>query len=261
MKALIPCGGRGTRMRAIAGNGPKELVPVAGEPAIDWVLRECAESGIDDILVVSAPGKEALVAHLDGRPNVRVVIQAEPRGLADAIRMGRGFAGDQPLAVALPDNIFVASQPALAQVIDSYRAGGTNVVAIVEISAQDAARRGATAALPGERRSHEYRIARIPDKGAKSATFDVQGSAAAFTAVGRLVFTPEALAAIDVVERTIPASAELDDVPLMQYLLARDALRGRVIVGDFLDIGLPSGYDEANTRLKRARSEPQPRRA
>ena len=157
-------------MRAIAGDGPKEMVPVAGEPAIDWVLRECVESGIDEILVVSAPGKEALVAHLSRVPGVQVVIQPEPRGLADAIRMGRGLAGDQPLAVALPDNVFIAAQPALAQVIDGYRAGGTNVVAIVEITARDAARRGATAALDGSRDGALYRIGRIPDKGAKSAT-------------------------------------------------------------------------------------------
>jgi UTP--glucose-1-phosphate uridylyltransferase len=248
-------------MKSIAGDGPKEMVPVAGEPAIDWVLRECADSGAHEILVVSAPGKEALVAHLANRPGVRVAIQAEPRGLADAIRMGRGFAGDQPLAIALPDNIFVAETPALRQVIDGYRGRGSNVVAIVEISAREAVRRGATAALPGERHGAEYRIARIPDKGAKSATFDVHGAASAYTAVGRFVLTPAALAVIDVVEKTIPAGAELDDVPLMQWLLARGELYGRIIEGEFLDVGLPSGYAEANARLTRARSAPQPPRA
>lgn len=241
-------------MRTIAGEGPKEMVPVAGEPAIDWVLRECAESGIDDILVVSAPGKEALVAHLARRPGVQVAVQTEPRGLADAIRMGRGFAADQPLAVALPDNIFVGPRPALAQVIDGYRTGGTNIVAIVEITAHDAARRGATAALDGSRDGAVYRIARIPDKGAKSATFDVRGGDSAYTAVGRFVLLPAALAAIDVVERAIPPGAELDDIPLMQWLLARGELQGRVIDGDFLDVGLPSGYEEAQARLRRARS-------
>jgi UTP--glucose-1-phosphate uridylyltransferase len=242
-------------MRAIAGDGPKEMVPVAGVPAIDWVIRECRESGIDDIMVVTAPGKDALVAHLAG---IRVVTQPEPRGLADAIRMGRDFAGDEPLAVALPDNIFLARVPALRQVIDAYR---TSVVAIVEISAQEAARRGATAALPGERHGAEYRIARIPDKGAKGSTFDVRGAESAYTAVGRFVFTPDALAAIDEVEKTIPAGAELDDVPLMQWLLARGELLGRVIDGEFLDVGLPSGYAEANARLTNAQSARQPRRA
>lgn len=238
-------------MRVIAGDGPKEMVPVAGKPAIDWVLRECAESGIDDILVVSAPGKDALVEHLASVPGVEVAIQTQPRGLADAIRMGRSFAGNQPLAVALPDNIFVAPRPALAQVIDAHRSTKTNIVAIVEISAREAARRGATAALDGTRQGVAYRISNIPDKGAKAATFDTQGASSAYTAVGRFVFLPDVFAAIDEVERRIPVGAELDDVPLMQWLLAHGALEGRVIDGQFLDVGLPSGHAEANARLSR----------
>lgn len=251
VKALIPCGGRGTRMRTIVGDGPKELVPVAGRPAIDWVLDECAASGIGEILVVSAPGKDALVAHVSARPGVSVVVQTEARGLADAIRLGRGFAANQPLAVALPDNIFTGPRPALAQVIDAYRASETNIVAIVEIRAREATRRGATAALDGERVGAAYRISRIPDKGAKAATFDTKGARSAYTAVGRFVFMPDVFAAIDAVERQIPRGAELDDVPLMQWLLARGQLEGRVIDGEFLDVGLPSGYDEANLRLAR----------
>src|SRR5262249_28261970 len=147
-------------MRTIAGDRPKEMVPVAGRPAIDWVLDECAQSGIDDIIVVSAPGKDALVRHLSRMPNVDVIIQPDPRGLADAIRLGRANA---PLAVALPDNIFVGAQPALAQVIDSYRKAKTNIVAIVEISAQEAASRGATGVLDGTREGNRYRISHIPD--------------------------------------------------------------------------------------------------
>jgi UTP--glucose-1-phosphate uridylyltransferase len=242
-------------MRAIAGDGPKEMVPVAGRPAIDWVIDECIGSGIDDILIVSAPGKDALVSHVSRRASV--VIQTEARGLADAIRLGRDFAGEEPLAVALPDNIFLASRPALAQVIDGAR---TNTVAIVEISASEAVGRGATSALAGTREGSIYRIASIPDKGAKAATFDTRGAESAYTAVGRFFFLPEALAAIDVVERNIPVGAELDDVPLMQWLLARGALEGRVIEGAFLDVGLPSGYQEANELLSRAQpAPPRPR--
>jgi len=238
-------------MRAIAGDGPKEMVPIAGRPAIDWVLDECAESGIDEILIVSAPGKDALVAHVTRRPGVQVVLQTQPRGLADAIRLGRGFAANEPLAVALPDNIFVGAEPALAQVIAACGVFKKNIVAIIEINAREAARKGATAALEGVRDGTTYQISRIPDKGAKTATFDTRGAGAAYTAVGRFVFLPEALAAIDVIEKHIPAGAELDDVPLMQWLLARGELQGRVIDGEFLDVGLPSGYDEANARLSR----------
>lgn len=261
-RALIPCGGKGTRMRGLTGGRPKELIDVAGEPLLVHVLRECVASGVEEVLIVTAPGKNALereIAPLAGTEamprRIVFIAQAEPRGLADAIRLGRRFAGGDALAVALPDNLFVDGPPALAQVIETYDATGKSVVAIVEISATDAARRGATAVYQGQLRpAGEFRLASIPDKGAHSGTFDTGGAATAYTGVGRYVFTSEAFGAIDEVERALPAGRELDDVPVMQRLLAHDRLTGRLVRGRFLDVGLPDGYREADAVLARRRA-------
>lgn len=255
-RCLIPCGGRGTRMRALTGGAPKELIPIAGAPALEWVARECAASGIVELLIVTAPGKEALEAHMAplagsrGMPRtIEFVLQREPRGLADAMRHGRDFASGAPLAVALPDNLFRGAQPGLAEVIESFETTAQSVVSIVEIAAEEAARRGATAIYSGVRDGDLFRISRIPDKGAIGATFDAGGAAAAYTGVGRYVFTDELFSTIDAVERTLAAGAELDDVPVMQSLLARGRLVGRLMRAHFLDVGLPAGYEEANALL------------
>jgi UTP--glucose-1-phosphate uridylyltransferase len=243
-------------MRALTGGAPKEMIPVAGRPAIDWVMRECAASGASDVLIVTAPGKEALTEHVlrvAGTPGMpghcEVVVQHEAHGLADAIRLGRDFSARGPLAVALPDNIFLAKQPALWQVMETHRRTGKNVVAVVEIHAEEAVRRGPTPVLRGEPHGDDFHPERIPDKGDRHATFDAQGADRAFTAVGRYVFTPGAFTAIDQVELALPPGAELDDVPVMQHLLGCGELVGRRIVGRFLDIGLPLGYEEAHTLL------------
>ena len=75
--------------------------------------------------------------------------------------------------------------------------------------------------------------------------------------MGRYVFLPDELfPAIDKVERDLTPGTELDDVPVMQLLLQRRRLIGRRIVGDFLDVGLPVGFREANDRLT---ADQQPR--
>lgn len=256
VRALIPCGGKGTRMQALTGGAPKEMIPVAGIPVLHRTVRECAASGITELLVVIAPGKEAIpdslrpLAGTAGMPErIEFVVQRTPRGLADAIRMGSEFAGTDPLAVALPDNLFLGDAPGLAQVIDSYARHRTNVVSVVEIQEIDAERRGPTPVLPGRLGGDDFYIERIPDKGSKDARFDTQGAPSAFTGVGRYVFTPEVWTAIDEVERGLAPGAELDDVPVMQYLLARGNLVGRRIRGRFLDVGLPQGHAEAEAIL------------
>ncbi|HET7458321.1 MAG TPA: sugar phosphate nucleotidyltransferase [Gemmatimonadaceae bacterium] len=254
----MPCGGHGTRMRAITGGAPKEMLSVRGIPLVEWAARECAASGITELLVVTAPGKESIEAHLAplaGTPGMpaRIVFawQSDARGLADAVRLGRDFAAGGPLCVALADNLFVGGPPAVAQTIETFASARTNVVAVVEIDAEDAARRGATGVVTGTLVGEtEFRFARIPDKGEHGATFDTAGARAAFTNVGRFAFGPELFEVIDEVERTLAPGAELDDVPVLQWMLARGRLVGRRIVGRFVDAGLPEGYREARELLE-----------
>jgi UTP--glucose-1-phosphate uridylyltransferase len=255
-RAIIPCGGKGTRMRALTGGGPKELIPVGGVPVVERVARECGASGVDSLLVVIAPGKEAIREHLAplagaaGVPRrIDFVVQPDARGLADAIRLGRDFAGADPVAVVLPDNLFVGDAPGVAQVAEAFGATGTSVVAVVEVFADEAERRGPTSVFPGTLDGDTYHIARIPDKGERGRTFDTGGARSAFTGVGRYVFTPEVFGVVDEVERVLDPGAELDDVPVMQRLLAAGRLVGRRIRGRFLDVGLPQGYTEAEVRL------------
>ncbi len=245
-------------MQALTRGTPKEMLPIAGIPAIEWILRECAASGAAEVLVVSAPGKSALDEHVRrraGEPGMParcdVVVQEHARGLADAIRLGRGFASGAPIAVALPDNLFESDRPALAQVIESHERSAVSVVAVAEVHVEEAGRRGPTAILPGRLDGDRFAIEQVPDKGARGSSFDTGGARSAFTAVGRYVFTPELFDIIDEIDRALAPGAELDDIPVMQELLRRGRLVGRRIAGRFYDIGLPGGYAEANAAFSR----------
>jgi UTP--glucose-1-phosphate uridylyltransferase len=246
-------------MLSISRGMAKEMMPIAGEPVVAHVLRECAQSGIEQVLVVVSPGKDALVefvksvAGAAGMPaRIDTAVQAEPKGLADAVRVGRSFAGDEAVAVALPDNLFVDTpHPAVAQVIETYTSVHTNVVGLTEITADIAATRGPTPIYPGVRRGDDFIIESIPSKGAHGSTFSLGSARSAMTGVGRFVFTPEAFGIIDEVERSLERGHELDDIPVMQLMLARGALRGRVLRGIFLDVGLPEGFLEAAEKLGR----------
>jgi UTP--glucose-1-phosphate uridylyltransferase len=243
-------------MSSLTKGAAKELLPIAGVPLVLRVMEECAASGAREVLIVSAPGKDDLnetVLAAAGRPRmperVQIVTQENPRGLADAIRLGRDFAKSDTFGVALPDNLFLGDEPGLTQLIKVHERTGKNVVAIVELTAANRDRYGPTPIYPGRLDGDEYVIDSIPDKGPRHATFDLQGAASAFTGLGRYIFLPEVFLAIDQVEANLPSGQELDDIPVMQRLLRRERLTGCRMRGDFLDVGLPSGYREAEERL------------
>ena len=247
-------------MSALTNGGPKELVDVGGTPALGRALAECASSGIEEVLIVIAPGKDAIrdyATPLAGAPampkRIDFALQQEPRGLADAIRLGRKFADGGPIGVASPDNLFAAAIPAMRQVIDAYSETLMNVVGIVEIPATDAPHRGPTSVYPGQLDGDLFRIERVPDKPRAATRFDTGNSASALTGIGRYVFANEVFDVIDDVERDLANGVELDDIPVMQRLLAANRLVGRRIHGQFLDTGIPDGLADAINLLRDTR--------
>ena len=251
--AVIPCGGRGTRIAALTRGLPKELLPVAGKPLLQWTLEEAAAAGLNRVVVVTSPDKAtALQAHLSAQPldglSAAVVLQPQPRGLGDAITCARAAVGANDVAVLLPDNLF-ARGPAILPVLDARRRTGRAAVLLVEIRARDAATKGATGRVRCRPRPDGLLdVEDLADKGAKGARFD-PGGAAALTAIGRMAFGPDIFDLLEELRRTLPAGAELDDVPALQRLARGGRLVGVLAPGPFYDVGVPEGYADALARL------------
>jgi UTP--glucose-1-phosphate uridylyltransferase len=156
---VIPAGGLGTRFLPISRTVPKELLPLIDTPVIELVVSEMAAAGIARVVIVIAPGKEALDAYF--RPNsrleerlalqsrqkdlellkrperlatVRVVVQEEPKGNGDAVLRARALVGDEPFAMLWGDDLVLGETPAIGQLIEARtRLGGGSVVGCIRI--------------------------------------------------------------------------------------------------------------------------------
>jgi glucose-1-phosphate thymidylyltransferase len=109
VKALVPSGGTGSRLRPITHTSAKQLIPVANKPILDYVLRDIVAAGVTDIGIVTGDtGAEIEAFAGDGArwgARVSYLPQDAPRGLAHTVLIARDYLGDEPFIMYLGDNI------------------------------------------------------------------------------------------------------------------------------------------------------------
>ena len=156
-KAVLPVAGFGTRVLPATKAVPKELLPVVDRPALQYVVDEAIEAGIEHIVFVTGRGKGAiedyfdlayeLEANLKSKASKAAILadvektrlpaggasftrQQEALGLGHAIWCAKDIIGNEPFAILLPDVIVKADQSCLSQMVDAYDKVGGNIIAV-----------------------------------------------------------------------------------------------------------------------------------
>src|SRR3954464_7200619 len=144
-KAVFPAAGLGTRFLPATKAQPKEMLPLVDKPIIQYGVEEAVASGVDNIILVTGRGKNAIEDHFDvsveletflearGKTellaeirkisnliNFSYVRQGEPLGLGHAVLVTRELVGDEAFAVLLGDDVIDANPPAIKQLIDVF---------------------------------------------------------------------------------------------------------------------------------------------
>ena len=91
-KAVIPAAGMGTRFLPATKSMPKEMLPIVDKPVLQYVVEEAVASGIDDVLIVTGRGKQAIENHFDYNPDLESFLrEAGKEELIEQVReIGRG---------------------------------------------------------------------------------------------------------------------------------------------------------------------------
>lgn len=110
MKGVLLAGGTGTRLYPITHTGPKQLVPVANKPILEYAIEDFKEAGITEIgVVLGNKGRDAIQEYLgDGSEfgvDITYLVQGDPLGLAHAVGCAKEFVGDSPFVVYLGDDL------------------------------------------------------------------------------------------------------------------------------------------------------------
>ena len=241
-------------MRPFSRVVPKELVPLGAMPALHRVLIEAREAGIDQVALVVRPEKQLLMRYVERMQEagelegitIRWVEQPEPRGLGDAMARCRDFAAGEPFALLLPDNLPLAPDYRLADLLTVHAQRGLDVVGVLAVDASRSGQYGDSGRFSGERIGPGlFRIERLGEKG--PGRLEVAAGEVVHRTCGRYVCRPAILDLLDDQLRT--AVGELDELPAYRLVAAAGGLLGRVVPQPLFDVGHPSGVLAASAWL------------
>ena len=244
-KAVFPAAGLGTRFLPATKAQPKEMLPLVDKPIIQYGVEEAVASGVDNIILVTGRGKNAIEDHFDvsveletflearnktellaeirkisNLINFSYVRQGEPLGLGHAVLVTRALVGDEPFAVILGDDVIDANPPALRQMIDVFQDVQGPVLAIERVPRADVSSYGIIDAE--EIKPGVYRIRDLVEKPSQSeAPSDL-------AIIGRYILTPDIFPALQatVTDRT-------GEIQLTNGI--RELLKSRPIFGCRID--------------------------
>lgn len=258
----------GTRFLPVTKSVPKELLPILDKPMLQYVVEEAVEAGIQQVIIVTSPGKESIASYFQPQPEldrrlsgspelldkvrhasnlaqVSFVIQEQPLGLGHAVLTARQAVGDEPFVVILPDDIVVHTPGVVAQMVEVSRRFKAGVVAVEAMPWESVQNYGVVDAFAAEERLH--RIRGLVEKPRR------EDAPSNLTIVGRYILPPQIF---DCLERTAPdAKGEIQLTDGMLTLLEREELYAYEFLGKRYDGGTPLGMLRAWLEFALARDD------
>ena len=263
-KAIIAAAGWGTRFLPVTRSQPKEMLPLVNKPLIQYAVEEAINSGIEQVILITAMGKHAIEDYFDrsfeleyvleqkgetellqemrrlsNLVNICYIRQKEQLGLGHAILIARDIIADEPFAVLLPDDVIDSRVPALKQMIEVYEQRGTSVIAVERVSPQDTVKYGIIE--PKEISHRLYQVLSLAEKPEPQEALSDLGI------VGRYILVPEIF---DALAATPPGRIkEIQLTDALQRLLKQQVISACEFEGVRYDTGTPSGWLEATIAL------------
>jgi UTP--glucose-1-phosphate uridylyltransferase len=260
--AVFPVAGLGTRFLPATKASPKEMLVVVDKPLIQYAVEEARDSGIENFIFVTSHGKECIEDHFDVNYSLEQLLehrgktaeleilrssqlapgqaafirQQIPLGLGHAVWCARHLVGNQPFALILADDLILAKEACLAQMMSAYQQLGGNVVAVMDVEKKHVNRYGILDVISDD--GIHVQAKGVVEKPAPE-------KAPSMTAiVGRYILQPEIFKVLEQQQNGKDGEIQLTDS--FPSLIKQMPFHGLRFNGQRFDCGLKEGWLEAN---------------
>jgi UTP--glucose-1-phosphate uridylyltransferase len=264
-KAVLPVAGFGTRVLPATKAVPKEMLTIVDRPALQYVVDEAIEAGIEHFVFVTARGKGSIEDYFDSayeledslqrkgktaiyddlkakqplEGTMSFIRQQQAKGLGHAVWCARDVIGDEPFAVLLPDVLIQSKKSCLAQMIEAYNKIGGNIIAVDSVPEDRVSDYGVIKPKAGE----DFRSKKIIAMEGMVEKPAVSEAPSNLKITGRYILQPELMGLLK--DQAAGAGGEIQLTDAMARLMETQDFHAFAYEGQDYDCGSKLGYFEA----------------
>jgi len=263
--AVLPVAGFGTRVLPATKTIPKEMLPVVDRPALQYVVDEAIEAGIEHFVLITGrqksaiqdyfdsayeledallrKGKTEIYEHLKSKQpregSVSFIRQQAAKGLGHAVWCARDIVGNEPFAVLLPDVLIQSETSCLAQMMRAYNEVGGNIIAVDAVPEDRVSSYGVIKPKAGEDYTQQT-LVKMDGMVEKPSREDAPSN---LKITGRYILQPELMGLLK--DQAAGAGGEIQLTDAMARLMGDQDFHAFVYEGQDYDCGSKLGYLEA----------------
>jgi len=265
-KAVLPVAGFGTRVLPATKTIPKEMLTVVDRPALQYVVDEAVEAGIEHFVFITARGKNSIEDYFDsayeledalrqkGKTDIydrlkakqplegtmSFIRQQKAKGLGHAVWCARDVIGNEPFAVLLPDVLIQTDiKSCLAQMMDAYNEVGGNIIAVDAVPNERVSNYGVISPKTGANRN-DAKLIEMDGMVEKPAIPEAPSN---LKITGRYILQPELMHLLK--DQAAGAGGEIQLTDAMARLMETQKFHAVKYEGQDYDCGSTLGYFEA----------------
>jgi len=246
---------------------PKELLPINGRPGIEYILDECIEAGINDIILIISKKKEIIKKYFYNdsfykeiikkkkdsrlkdefkklkkyRKIIKFVYQNSPKGTGDAVLKCERLIKSRSFLLLLPDDLIINKNCSL-NMIKLYKRYKTSMIASTRVKKNDLSRWGIFDLKKIDKKS--FLIKDVVEKP------KIKNAPSNYAVIGRYILPKKIFKVLKKQKKGKNGEIHITDA-IRTLIKSKNKFMGHVFEGKYLDCGTMKGYINSSINISK----------
>ena len=264
-QAIIPLAGLGTRLLPLTSVFAKELLPINGKPGIEYILDECIEAGIKEIIFIISKKKEMIKRYfyndqfykriikkkkdprlikeyqkiLRYKKMIKFVYQNNPKGTGDAVLKCKKYLSGEFFFMLLPDDLIIKKN-CIKEMLSLHKKTKSSIIATKKVDKREVSRWGIL--HPKNKKKRSFQISDVVEKPS------IKYAPSNFAIIGRYILPKSIFKELKLLKPGKGNEIHITDA-IKNLIKSGEKFHGNIFKGKYLDCGTLKGYINSSLEM------------